>query len=114
MRPNTMFKSAALFTVLTLTAGCASMRKVDVGSESGSTYAINVANQRTQAMTIYWSDGGEPKMLGDVAPGRSERFIVAGAKNPSISVTGRSSSGSTVGPFSVTLEAGATKTVTLR
>lgn len=104
----------ALVLALALVAGaCASTRSVSVGSDA--TYPIEVVNQMPHAMTAYWSDGGEDRMLGSVGSGRTERFLIAGNRSTSISVTARDANGThTVGPYSVTLEAGVPKRVVVR
>lgn len=109
-----VFAAAALLT-LPVAAGCASMRSVSVGSDSTDTYAIEVTNTRSYTMTVYWTDGGNAKDLGPVGAGRRERFIIAGASSNTISVGAREAAGTrTAGPYTVTLQAGVTRQVTLR
>jgi hypothetical protein len=99
---------------VTVFAGCASMRGASVGTDP--VYAIEVANQMPHAMTVFWSQsGGEPRSLGTVASGRTERFVIAGNTTNTISVTARDTNGThRTGPYSVTLEAGVTKRVIVR
>ena len=114
MRLAHSLRLGLLLVLATASTACASMRKVSVGEESSQTYSIDVTNQRNSTMTVSWSDGSDTRTLGTVAAGRTERFIIAGAKSTSISVTGRNSSGASSGPYSVTLVAGAAQKVTLR
>ena len=104
---------ALLLLLVCTTAGCASSRGVSVGSDTGQ-YALDVTNTTGTAVDVYWSTGSEPKMLGNVAPGRKEHFIVAGAKSSTVSITAVSAGGKSMGPFPVVLEAGSTKSVTIR
>ena len=110
-------KSLRLALLLAVAAGstaCASMRKVSVGEESSQTYSIDVVNQRNSTMTVSWTDGTNTRELGTVGASRTERFIIAGAKTSSISVTGRNSAGASSGPYAVNLVAGSTQRVVLR
>ena len=109
--------SLRVFMLLAIAASvtaCASMRKVSVGEESSQTYSIDVTNQRGSTMTVSWSDGDQTRELGTVAAGRTERFIIAGARSTSISVTGRNSAGASSGPYAVSLVAGSAQRVILR
>lgn len=114
MRTNRRITMVALVFLATWLSACASMRKVSVGEESSATYSIDVTNNRSSTMTVSWSDGSNTRELGTVGPSRTERFIIAGAKTTSISVSGRNSSGATSGPYSVNLVAGSAQRVTLR
>ncbi|MGH7467500.1 MAG: hypothetical protein ACRENP_05885 [Longimicrobiales bacterium] len=102
-----------LAVALMALAGCASTRSVSVGSDV--TYRLEVVNQMPQAMTVFWSDGGEPRMLGSVGSGRTESFVIAGAGSTNVSITARDAGGTRRGgPYSVTLEAGVVKRVVVR
>jgi hypothetical protein len=102
-----------LLAFVLVSASCASMRGVSVGSDTAS-YAIDVTNSTARSADVYWSTGGDPKLLGSVGPGRKEHFIIAGATSTNVSVTARDASGRTLGPYSVVLAPGVTKAVTLR
>ena len=94
-------------------AACASRRPVSIGTDV--TYPVEIVNQLSQQMTVFWSDGGEPRMLGTVGASRTERFIVAGSSSASITITARDASGvQRAGPFSVILEPGVTKRVVVQ
>jgi hypothetical protein len=112
MRLNRSLLSAVLLLGI-LSSACASMRGVSVGSEA-ATYAIEVLNSTGRSAEVYWSAGGSPKLLGSVGAGRRERFIIAGATSSSVSVTAKDTSGRTLGPYNVDLQAGVTKSLTLR
>jgi hypothetical protein len=102
----------ALALALVATA-CASMRSVSVGSDPS--YPIEVTNQMPHAMTVFWSDGGEPRALGAVSSGRTQQFRIVGNRTSSVSITARDANGThSVGPFSVTLEPGVIKRVVVR
>src|SRR6185369_11235830 len=93
---------AVFLMLLFVSAGCASSRGVSVGSDTGN-YAVDVTNQTSRAVDVYWSTGDEPKKLGNVAPGRKEHFIVAGAKSATVSITANDSGGRSFGPYAVVL-----------
>jgi len=112
MRLNRSFLGA-LMAIALLCSSCASMRGVSVGSETAS-YAVDVTNTTARSADVYWSTGGEPKLLGNVGPGRKEHFIIAGATSTNVSVTATDTSGRTLGPYSIVLAPGVTKAVTLR
>jgi hypothetical protein len=94
----------------TVTAGCASMRGVSVGSESAN-YAVEVTNTMPHSMAIYWSDGGEEKLLGNVGSGQVERFIIAGSKTPRVTITARDANRTHSRPYTVDLTAGTTQRI---
>lgn len=112
MRLKRSFLSVFL-TLLFVSAGCASSRGVSVGSDTGN-YGLDVTNTTARSVNVYWSTGNEPKMLGTVSAGRKEHFVVAGASSASIAITATDSSGRSLGPYPVVLQAGATKSVTIR
>jgi uncharacterized lipoprotein YajG len=97
-----------------LVGGCA--RGINVGSTPPTaTYSITVENQTGVAMVVTYNDGRSDAILGSVAAGASERFIIAGSTATSISVRGAAASGNrTSGPYDVTLAAGSPRTVILR
>lgn len=102
------------FLALTLT-GCASMRKVDVGSgDTTQSGAVEVTNNRTGTITVSYSDGTDTRQLGTVAPGRAERFVIAGSRQQQITVIAVTSGGASAGNYPVTLESGITKRITVR
>ncbi len=111
---KTIVMSFALAGALT---GCASMRGVDVGSgDPTSTYAIEVTNNRGGTVIISYTGlgGSAPIELGNVPPGRTERFVVAVSQAGPITVLARTTSGGHAGNYPVTLEAGVTKRITVR
>jgi hypothetical protein len=102
-----------LLTLLPLT-GCASMRGASVGTDT-ATYRVSVTNQTGRTMTVSWSEaGGTSRPLGEVAAGRTESFVIAGATGTTVSITARASGGQTSGPYTVSLISGEVQRVTLR
>jgi hypothetical protein len=97
-----------------LASGCA--RGINVGSpEPTTTYSITVQNQTGVAMVVSYNDGRGDAILGNVAAGASERFIIAGSASSTISVRGVATTGNrTSGPYSVTLLAGSPYALILR
>jgi hypothetical protein len=114
MRLTQILPAASAMMVLVLTAGCASMRSASVGTDAAN-YSIDATNQMGHSMTVFWSDGGEEKMLGSVAAGRTERFIIAAPRTTSISVMARDANRTHMaGPWQVTLVANSPQRVTIR
>ena len=108
-----MKKSLLLVFALTL-AGCASMRGVDVGTDSGTTYAISVTNHRSASVTISYLDGEATRQLGTVAPHGTERFVIASPKSTTVTIRALTSAGATVGTYNIALESGTTKQITVQ
>jgi hypothetical protein len=109
-----MRRLVILLGAMWLTAGCASMRGVDVGADAGTTYAIEVVNNRSGTITVAYTAGGESNHLGTVAARQTERFIIASPKSTNIMVVATTSAGSSVGSYNVNLVAGSTQRVTVR
>jgi hypothetical protein len=113
MRLNRILRAAGATLILTATAGCASTRSASVGTDA-TNYSIDATNSTGQTVTVYWSDGGEPRMLGSVGPNATERFIIV-TRNPSVSITATGGNPSrTRGPYQVTLVANSPQRVTIR
>ena len=102
-----------LFLSLAL-GGCASMRGVDVGTDTASTYALEVTNNRSGTVTISYTDGGTTRQLGTVAARQTERFVIAAPASTSVTVRATSAGGASVGTYNVQLQAGTTQRVTVR
>ena len=108
-----MKKLVMLMLVALTTAGCASMRGVNVGSEPNNNFSLDVTNSRSAAVTFSYVDGeGAARQLGSVPAGRTERFVIV-ASSPTVSVTARNSAGTSVGTFTVSTTAG-TQRITVR
>lgn len=104
MRSKRIAAPALLLTLLAL-GGC---RAVEVGGPSPETYSINVTNARAEAMTVYFDDGTGQRLLGTVSAGRSERFIIAGARSATVTIIATSADGDTTLRQTVTLAPGET------
>ena len=103
---------AAIFAVLLLT-GCA--RSVQIGSDPGPAFAVEVRNGLSEDMIVSYDDGGGARTLGTVTAGASERFIIAAPARQNITITGRNNAGTrTAGPYNVQLVSGDTPVVSLR
>jgi hypothetical protein len=88
--------------------GCASMRGVDVGSESVSSFRVSVVTMS------YTAAGGNRIELGTVAAKATQQFVIAGAAGSSVTIMAANSSGTTVGSYPVTIESGSTRQITVR
>lgn len=105
--------AASLLLVLAVAlAGCA--RGMAVGSEPRPVHSITVQNELGEAMIVSYADVRGEAILGTVAAGGSERFIIASPES-TITLRARNVAGTrTVGPYTLTLTAGTTQTVHLR
>lgn len=65
-------------------AGCA--RSVALDTDPGQTYAVNVTNPMPHAMIVSFDDGSGARLLGTVGAGRTERFVIAGSANQTVSI----------------------------
>lgn len=105
-------RASLLFLALAL-AACA--RSVQIGSDPGPAYAVEVRNTLDQDMIVAYDDGGGARTLGTVRAGGSERFIIASPARQSIDISARNAGGTrSAGPYTVQLVAGQTPTVSLR
>jgi hypothetical protein len=105
-------RTSILLAVALLSTACS--RGVTVGSAApGASYAVSVTNSTASAMDVSYNDGSE-HMLGNVAAGKTDRFVVAGSRQSTVSISGRSAAGRTSGPYQISLAAGSTAAVTLR
>ena len=105
---------AAALLALTLTA-CASMRGVQVGTDPGQIFPVEVHNSRGGAVTVsYAAGGGGAVTLGTISPGQTERYVIPVEEPTQITIIARTSSGASAGNYPVTRQAGVTKRVTIR
>lgn len=97
-----------MLLVLFAVPGCA--RAIDVGSaDARTTFSVEVRNETGIAMIVRYNDGRADALLGSVAAGASERFIIASPAITTISITGTAETGDRrSGPHSVVLGAGTT------
>lgn len=110
-----MKKLVLLFLALGLgLPACASMRGVDVGTDTSSSYAVVVENDRSSSVNISYVDGDRTIALGSVPAGEERRFIIGSPSSTSITLTARSSAGTVVGTHDVVLTGGSTMRVTVR
>ena len=113
MNIRTISRRSAILSALLLIAACA--RPVQIGSESGPAFAVEVRNTLGEDMIVSYDDGGGAHILGTVRAGGSERFIIAAPARQSVAITARNNAGTrTVGPYNVQLSAGDTQVVSLR
>jgi hypothetical protein len=78
-------RSILLFVALLVVAG-ACARGVNLDSDPGETYAVNVENRMPHSMIVYFDDGSGRRLLGTVGANRTERFVVAGSRTPSVTI----------------------------
>ena len=112
MRLNRILRAAGALLALSLGVGCASMRGASVGTDTAN-YSIDATNNMGHTMTVYYSDGGERKMLGAVGANATERFIIA-TNNPSVSIIAEGGNPTHTRTYQVTLVGGSPQRVTIR
>lgn len=105
-------KVAIVATLALFVSACASMRSMKVESDDGSSYTIDVRNNRTSMVTVSYSDDGTTRELGSVNPGRVEHFVVV-SKTGRITVYARTAGGANLPGQVVSLGSGSTM-VTIR
>src|SRR4051812_39628743 len=112
MTRRNLFVALSIMVIAAL-PGCS--RGIAVGSTSpGGSYSVMVANVTASDMDVSFNDGKDHP-LGTVKAGKSQRFIVAGASRPNVTISGRAMTGSrSSGPYQVQLMNGNTVNVTLR
>lgn len=110
-----MLRRAAILLLLSgAAAGCARAVAVQSGDPTRS-FSIEITNETGVSMVVSYNDGRGDAILGTVAAGRTERYIIASPANTSVAIRGAAASGSrSSGPYTVSLTAGSTARVTLR
>lgn len=112
MRIHGILPRLAVVAALLATA-CA--RPLDFESEPSAVYAVEVENPLAAPMVVYWRADGESGRLGTVAANARERFVVAGAPTPTVSIYATNEAGTrTTAATAVTLRPGQTVAVRLR
>ena len=101
----------ALFSLLVVS--CASMRGMEVQSDNAESYSINVQNLRNSPVAVSYEGGGASRELGTVGAGQTERFVVI-SDSPTITVYTRSSSGTPLSSYTVSLTKPNPANVTIR
>jgi hypothetical protein len=110
-----MTKQLLYVVAVTLSlAGCASMRGVDLGRGDTMTFPVEVTNRRGSAITVSYDAGSSDGLLGTVAAGRTERFIIPMDAPGSVTISATTSSGTSVGTRTVMLQTGSTGRVTFQ
>lgn len=93
--------------------GCT--RAVSIGSDPSPVYAVAVRNDTGAAINVFYEAGDGERALGNVQPGATERFVVAGSARSDVRIIARAASGGrTYGPYPVQLVAGETIAVVIR
>ena len=110
-----MLRRAALLLILAaVAAGCSRAIAVQSGDPTRS-FSVEVTNETGVSMVVSYNDGRGDAILGTVASGRTERYIIASPANTSVAIRGAATSGTrSAGPYTVSLTSGSTARVTLR
>jgi hypothetical protein len=107
-------RMAVLVLFAVMAGGCAGMRKVEVGPSSAATYMVDVTNGVSAAVTVSYSAGTPERQLGTVSAGATERFIIASPASTTVTIHARTSTGASLGPYTVSLTAGVPARVTIQ
>lgn len=96
---------------MAVVVGCAGAMEFE--TDPRQTQAINVINQMPHAMVIWFDEGDGERLLGTVAAGSSDRFVIASPGVSTLSVVARDEARSETVRRTVTLVAGGTVDVVL-
>jgi hypothetical protein len=107
-RLSLLLPLAALFVV---TSACA--RGVDFDPGAHQTQAVNVINDLSHPMIIWFDDGSGERLLGTVAARTRDRFVLAGTTAATVSVIARDEGGTHTVRRTVALVAGGSVDVRL-
>ncbi len=88
-------------------------RGVTLNPEPETIYAVNVTNDLAEPMIVSFDDGSGTRLLGTVAAGGTERFVLAGAASQTVSIIARNEADTRTVRRSVTLVPGETVAVRL-
>jgi len=97
-----------LATLALAASATACARGVDFDPEPGQSYAVNVVNQMPHDMIVSFDDGATTRLLGTVGANRTERFVVAGTANPTVTIVATDEGQTHTVRRTVTLTAGGT------
>lgn len=91
-------------------------RAIQVGSgEPAQQYRLSVENATGVTMVVSYNDTRGDAILGNVAAGRTEYFLIVRPASTTVTVRGQAASGTrTAGPYTVTLREGTAQTVRLQ
>jgi hypothetical protein len=104
MRP---FRSV-LLAALVLLAATACARGVSMNPDAGQTYAVSVQNDMPHAMIVSFDDGSGSRLLGTVESNRTERFVIAGSAQRTITIVATDEADTHTVRRTVTLVSGGT------
>jgi hypothetical protein len=99
--------------ILLLVTASACARPVDFDVDPQQTQALNVINDMPHPMMVWFDDGTGERLLGTVAAGSRDRFIIAGATATTVSVVARDQGGTHTVRRTVSLVPGGTVDVRL-
>ncbi|HWV58999.1 MAG TPA: hypothetical protein VNZ57_16215 [Longimicrobiales bacterium] len=88
-------------------------RPLTIQTEPGPVYMVDVRNTFNEPMIVRFDDGSGARLLGTVAAGGTERFVVASPNSPSITILAVSENGGRQLSIQVQLQLGAAVPVVL-
>ena len=97
--------------VVAASTGCA--RSVELNTDPGESYAVSVVNTLSHPMIVSFDDGSGSRLLGTVGAARTERFVIAGSANQTVSIVAHDEAQSHTIRRTVVLQAGSTVEVRL-
>ena len=87
-------KIAMMMALVLSMSGCASMRKIEVGSGTAASYTVNVQNTHSSTLTVSYTDaGGKTHELGSVSPSETLPFVIPGSSGTTVTLVGVSTAG---------------------
>ncbi|MGH7481587.1 MAG: hypothetical protein ACRELV_05485 [Longimicrobiales bacterium] len=104
---------AALALTVVATAACASMRGVEVQSEPGPVYTVEITNTASYAMRVSYDDGAGAQLLGSIEPGESATFVITSPARTTVTIRATDEGGGREIRRTVTLQRGGSSRVVL-
>lgn len=99
--------------LVTAATAAACARGVALNPDAGQSYAVNVVNEMPHAMIVSFDDGQATRLLGTVSGNRQERFVIAGAQRPTVTLIATDEADTHTVRRTVTLRLGETVDVRL-
>lgn len=99
--------------ILAVGAACAGAGGIEFETDPRQTQAINVINQLAHPMVIWFDDGDGERLLGTVAAGSRDRFVIAEPGVSTLSVVARDEAQTETVRRTVTLVPGGTVDVVI-
>jgi hypothetical protein len=108
-------RKLSLAVLMVVLSGCASMRGVDVGGDdTARPFAVEVTNNRSGTITVFYSTGTQRVELGTVTARMTERYVVPVTDGSTVTIMAYTAGGGSAGNYPVAAEAGTTRRIIVR